>query len=528
MIHYILQIIAYQLLFLVVYDVFLKKETFFTWNRCYLLITPILSFILPFIKIDAIRETIPASYIITVPDVLLQTGITDAALQGGVLDEIVLTGTKPVSVITWMTGIWVVGMSVSLGYFIYKVIKIQRLKSKGSLEEIGELQIVTLPNTDTAFSFFTTIFLGENLSEVQRDNIMLHETIHIDERHSFDMLFFEILRIVCWFNPLVYVYQNKMMLLQEYTADAKAVSQKGKKTYYQSLLSQVFKTENISFVNTFFNHSLIKKRIIMLQKTKSNRVSQLKYLVLVPLIFGMLVYTSCSNDNSIETSPEENIANLKYELSLGEDLEGEKLKIHQQYEAFLKSHPDYVGWASKSENGTKLMYTVHRLSEGKPEGYHELTYNFGDGNYKMYMELGDAGDTRDDEIVSLTETEIISGNDGVSFESIDQVPVFPNCSGTNQERKDCMSSKISRYVNTEFDVSLGKKLNLTGVNKIFAIFKIDKSGSVVDIRVRAPHPDLEVETRRVIGSLPQMEPGKQNGEPVNVLYSLPITFKIQS
>lgn len=72
MIHYILQIIVYQLLFLVVYDIFLKKETFFTWNRCYLLITPILSFILPFIKIDAIRETIPTSYTIALPEVLLQ------------------------------------------------------------------------------------------------------------------------------------------------------------------------------------------------------------------------------------------------------------------------------------------------------------------------------------------------------------------------------------------------------------------------------------------------------------------------
>jgi len=277
MLHYILQIIAYQLLFLIVYDIFLKKETFFTWNRCYLLITPILSFILPFIQIDAIRETIPASYTIALPEVLLQTSVADTAIQGGMLDEIVLTGTKPISFITWMLGIWIVGMAIALGCFVYKVLKIQSLKSRGTLKQIGELKIVTLPDTDTAFSFFNTIFLGENLSDMQRDNIMLHETIHIREHHSFDMLFFEILRIVCWFNPLVYVYQNKMMLLQEYTADAKVVSQNGKKTYYQSLLSQVFKTENVSFINTFFNHSLIKKRISMLQKSKSRKIAQFKY-----------------------------------------------------------------------------------------------------------------------------------------------------------------------------------------------------------------------------------------------------------
>ncbi|WP_299770064.1 M56 family metallopeptidase [uncultured Dokdonia sp.] len=529
MIHYILQIIAYQLLFLVVYDMFLKKETFFTWNRCYLLITPILSFILPFIKIDAIRETIPASYTIVLPEVLLQTSITDTAINGGVLDEIVLTGTKPISLITWILGIWIVGMIITLAYFVYKVIKIQRLKRKGILNEVGDLHVVTLPNTDTAFSFFNTIFLGENLSDVQRDNIMLHETIHIKEHHSFDMLFFEVLRIVCWFNPLVYVYQNKMMLLQEYTADAKVVSQNGKKTYYQSLLSQVFNTENVSFINTFFNHSLIKKRISMLQKSKSKQISQLKYLVLIPLIFGILIYTSCSNDNSLETPTEVNIESLSYELVKGEDLEGENLKTHQAYEAFLIANPDYVGWTSINEEGTKLSYSVHKLSEGKPEGYFELTYNIGDKSYNVYMNLGTPKTPPTDDVTMIEEIVVNPENvDDIPFAVIDQVPVFPNCTGTNEERKVCMSQSIAKHVNREFDTSLGKTLGLTGVNKIFVAFKIDKNGDVVNVRVRAPHPDLEAEAKRVMKTLPQMQPGEQNGVPVGVLYSLPITFQIHS
>ncbi len=529
MIHYILQIIAYQLLFLVVYDVFFKNETFFTWNRCYLLVTPILSFILPFIQIDAIRESVPASYTITLPEVLLQTSHTDTTLNGGMLDEVVLTGTKPISFITWILAIWIIGMVICLGYFAYKIVKIQFLKNKGTLQQIGELQIITLPNTDTAFSFFNTIFLGANLSETQRDNIMLHETIHIKEGHSIDMLFFEVLRIVCWFNPLVYIYQSKMMLLQEYTADAKVVSQSGKKSYYQSLLSQVFKTENISFINTFFNHSFIKKRIIMLQKAKSNQIYQLKYLVLVPLIFGMLIYTSCSNDNSLETPTEENIENLSYELSKGEDLEGEKLKTHQAYEAFLKSNPDYVGWTSISEDGIKLSYSVHKLSEGKPEGYHELEYTTKGESYKVYMNLGAPKAPPTDDVTMIRETVITPENgDAVPFAIIDQVPVFPNCTGTNEERKECLSHNISKHVNRGFDTSLGKTLGLTGVNRIFASFKIDKNGNVVNIRTRAPHPDLETETRRVLETLPQMQPGEQDGQPVDVLYSLPITFKIQS
>ncbi len=504
MIHYILQIIAYQLLFLVVYDIFLKKETFFTWNRCYLLITPILSFILPFSKIDAIRETIPTSYIIALPEVLLQTSIADATLNGGMLDEIVLTGTKPINFITWMLGIWIVGMIITLAYFVYKVIKIQHLKRGGILKQIGELHIVTLPNTDTAFSFFNTIFLGENLSDAQRNNIMLHETIHIKEHHSFDMLFFEVLRILCWFNPLIYVYQSKMMLLQEYTADAKVVSQNGKKTYYQSLLSQVFKTESISFINPFFNHSLIKKRIIMLQKSKSKQIFKIKYAVILPLILSMLIYVSCSEDNTtqdLEAGADIELAKIKAELESIEMFSYEDSKPYflkvQQAIAKGESHDDDLFIEVANMISEKIA--LHRKVTGKNPEFER----------------------------TLEREKVAYSIEDVAFETIDQAPTFPECTGTNEERKKCMSAKVSKHVANEFDVSLGKKLGLTGSNKVFVAFKIDKQGNVVNVRARAPHPELEIEAKRVMKTIPQMQPGEQNGQPVGVLYSLPITFKIE-
>ncbi|MFC4636643.1 M56 family metallopeptidase [Dokdonia ponticola] len=506
MIHYILQIIAYQLLFLVVYDIFLKKETFFTWNRCYLLITPILSFILPFIKIDAIRETIPTSYTIALPEVLLQTSIADAALNGGMLDEIVLTGTKPINFITWMLGIWIVGMVITFAYFVYKVIKIQHLKSRGTLKQIGDLQIVTLPNTDTAFSFFNTIFLGENLSDAQRDNIMLHETIHIKERHSFDMLFFEVLRIICWFNPLIYVYQSKMMLLQEYTADAKVVSQRGKKTYYQSLLSQVFRTESISFINPFFNHSLIKKRIIMLQKVKSRKIAQFKYAFILPVIFGILCYVSCTDDTTIVSQDNTEIVpltELVIEVPEGVITEEEYTKLVDQVKNY---------YLQKGDN----------LSSEDLDEYAEFIKNL-----KKKVGVKDIQKQKFDIRPGEKEIEYEMGQD-IPFAVIEKAPTFAECTGTNEERKKCMSAKVSKHVANEFDVSLGKKLGLTGINRVFVAFKIDKQGNIVNIRARAPHPDLEVEAKRVMKTLPQMQPGEQNGQPVGVLYSLPITFKIQS
>ena len=128
--------------------------------------------------------------------------------------------------------------------------------------------------------------------------------MHIKQGHTWDLLFFELMRIIGWFNPLVYVYQSRTAELHEFIADAH-VGKDFKSEHYQQLLSQVFQTEHISFINQFFTQSLIKKRIVMLQKSKSKKVWQLKYLLLVPVVLGMLFYTSCELEKKQLEEPSE-------------------------------------------------------------------------------------------------------------------------------------------------------------------------------------------------------------------------------
>jgi protein TonB len=134
------------------------------------------------------------------------------------------------------------------------------------------------------------------------------------------------------------------------------------------------------------------------------------------------------------------------------------------------------------------------------------------------------------EIVEVEEVEVeeVEEDIDVPFSVIENVPIFPGCeSGNNAAKRDCMSAKISQFVNKKFNTDLAGDLGLTGRQRINVIFKIDKTGSVVGIRARAPHPGLEKEAVRVIGLLPKMKPGKQRGKPVNVPYSLPIIFQVQ-
>ena len=141
--------------------------------------------------------------------------------------------------------------------------------------------------------------------------------------------------------------------------------------------------------------------------------------------------------------------------------------------------------------------------------------------------------TESDQETEIVEVEDVAVEEvdediEVPFAVIENVPVFPGCDkGNNDAKKACMSKKISDFVNKKFNTDLASELGLSGRQRINVIFKIDRTGNIVGIRARAPHPGLEKEAARVIGLLPKMKPGKQRGKPVTVPYSLPIIFQVQ-
>lgn len=471
MIHTLFQIFVFQVLFLTVYDLFLKKETFFNLNRLYLLIAPILGFILPFVSLGFIQQRIPQEYIIQLPAVVI----------GGGVSEMVSSGNN-----WWIpnfTALWIFGMVLSALLLCVKFYKIIKLKFTANTQKFPKFKLVTLPKTDIAFSFFNSIFLGENISEENKASIIAHEKIHIEQKHSLDLLFFEMLRIVFWFNPMIYLFQNRIATLHEYIADAKVTIQKDKKQYYQSLLSEVFQTEKISFINTFFNQSLIKKRIIMLQKSKSTKTAQFKYLLLLPIICGMLVYTACSNDPKAEE--QKNVSQSDSEVMN---------KINELAEAIMKKGE----MTPEEEKALKLLTT-----EAQP----------GDKVYTSVQEYLD---------------ETADENDlAVPFAAIDKVPAYPDCAGDNEAMKKCFTERITAFVGENFNTKIGNDLNLSGRQRIAVQFKIDKTGNIVDVKARAPKPELEAEAIRIVQKLPQMQPGEQDGKKVSVIYSLPIVFEVK-
>ena len=144
------------------------------------------------------------------------------------------------------------------------------------------------------FSFFNYIVFNSSLySQEELESILLHEKIHSQEKHSIDVLVAKLFTIVFWFNPLIWLYQKAIIQNLEYIADSKAIQNIEDKKCYQMALLKVVSHQNCLPITNHFYQSLIKKRIVMLQKSKSKRRGIAKYLVVIPVVvLSMTVFST--------------------------------------------------------------------------------------------------------------------------------------------------------------------------------------------------------------------------------------------
>ena len=120
--------------------------------------------------------------------------------------------------------------------------------------------------------------------------------------------------------------------------------------------------------------------------------------------------------------------------------------------------------------------------------------------------------------------------DNVHVNDVQFAPIFPGCEKyeLNSKRVKCLNEKMGRLVKKKFNTDRASKYDLRGVQRIYVEFKVDKTGEITDIKTRAPHPKLEEEALKLAHKIPKMKPGKMGTIPVNVIYNLPITFKVQN
>ena len=175
MINYIIQMLLFQTLFLAVYDLFLQKETFFKWNRIYLLATPILSFIIPLLSLKSLKKTVPQEYIEYLPEVVINP-------------QVYIENSTPfLTLLGGSTFIFYVGMGLFTVLFLIRLATILKLIFTNKSIKKDKYTLILLTKKQSAFSFFNYIFINKHLFEHKVLQIIQHKLIHCKYRHTLDL-----------------------------------------------------------------------------------------------------------------------------------------------------------------------------------------------------------------------------------------------------------------------------------------------------------------------------------------------------
>jgi hypothetical protein len=279
--HYLLEANIYLAVFYAGYCLFLNKETHYTLNRVYLLLSCIISFILPVIQVGALK---PADA------VAQQTYVTIAPAASNVTTSPIINYKPVASHVTLQDVVWYVyltGIVVLSLLLIIKIARLIKMTANAKTLAADSYKLVGLNDSNAAFSFFNYLFVGTKTAGSEL--IIQHELVHIRQKHSADILFIELLRIINWFNPIIYLLQVSVKTVHEYIADEQTANQgTDALTYSSFLVDNAYGLNGPSITHSFFNYNLLKKRIIMLNQKRSGNLARLKYLVAVPICGGLL------------------------------------------------------------------------------------------------------------------------------------------------------------------------------------------------------------------------------------------------
>ncbi|KIA95029.1 peptidase M56 [Flavobacterium sp. KMS] len=275
---YILKTSGLITLFYLAYYILLRKETFFNSNRWFLLSGLITSIVLPFVVYTKIVWVAPTRTNFTSS---INTTIKTTPIEQSWLD----THLNLCLVILYVSIITLLLLKFAFDFYsLKKVIKGQTIQNQ------ADFKFVDVSENIAPFSFFNYIVYNSSLYNTSElENILEHEKIHSEQNHTTDVLITRIFCIVFWFNPIVWLYKKAIMQNLEFIADAEALKKITDKKAYQYTLLKITTHENCVAITNHFYQSLIKKRIVMLNKNQSKKKNYWKYALVLPVL-GAFVF----------------------------------------------------------------------------------------------------------------------------------------------------------------------------------------------------------------------------------------------
>ncbi|QQD14512.1 energy transducer TonB [Sphingobacterium sp. UDSM-2020] len=264
-------VICYLLYYLV-----LRKLTFFQGNRIYLLVAVLLSFTLPAIQFVDLSEMDYKTTLI--PAISLElTEFSIPEIEG---KQQFWQLHSNVELIYW------VSIIIATSFLLIRLYKLYRRFNKA--------------DGNDSFSFLNFVYIGEEVKE--NEIIHRHELVHVQQGHSYDILFLEIVRVFNWFNPVFFFYIRELKFQHECIADQLCAA-KDKASYAELLIANALRVSTDVLSHGFARESILKKRIMMLFQNKSKKSNQWKYMLIIP-IAGLIGLVGLVLNNTVDAKTE--------------------------------------------------------------------------------------------------------------------------------------------------------------------------------------------------------------------------------
>ena len=369
--------------------------------------------------------------------------------------------------------LFIIGMVATLAHTLWSLFRIVSLISKSERHPQGDGTIICVTGNADIAPFSWMLFIVMNRSDYEQHDaaILTHERGHIRLHHSWDLLLVDTLTAFQWFNPAIWMLRSDLRAIHEYEADGEVLSQGINARQYQYLLiTKAASIGGYSLANGI-SHSTLKNRINMMLHKKSNPTRLLKLIALIPIVAVALAVNAETVTDYVYGEPE-TLQPVK------------KGKVNATIETGLNSAITVVAAdaeqdAEQADNNTNKVNDIVKDKEGD-------------------------------------DPDLQKNDNDKAYDVVEEMPQYPGGVG-----------KLMEYVS--MNVRYPKEAESKSIQgRVIITFVIEKDGSIEDAEVvKSVDPALDAEALRVVKAMPKWTPGKQDGKPIRVKYTMPITFALQ-
>ena len=572
---YFLKVNVAFILLYAFYRLFFYKDTFFKLRRTILLAFFGVSLLYPLMNIqDWIREQGPIVEVIQMYSAILpETTITPGNVPQTNWHDLLLPG---ISYLYW-SGV------IALSFrFLVQLSSILLLARRSEVTLIRNVRVHLLNKPAGPFSFFRLVFLHpDSHSEKEIDEILVHECTHVSQWHSIDVIICELVCIICWVNPFVWLLKREVRHNLEYLADDTVLeSGYDSRSYQYHLLGLAHTNRSVTSLSNNFNMLHLKNRISMMNKKRSRSIGRTKYLIFIPVVGTLLILSNVDalariTDELTESTfadvllPEAILpfpfvgdaspAEKREEYVLSEEGIEAARRARNQVFTVVEVMPEFPGGqgALLKFLATNVRYPESAVKNGI-EGRVSCSFVVGKDGASSEAEVirGVSPELNEEALRVINSMPVWSpGKQRGKVVNVKYtVPVTFRLSGGKKKASSRIVQRQIKEVDTsgrvftvvqqmpEFpggQASLLKYLATrikypaiaqeNGIQgRVSCSFVVDTDGSLKNIEViRGIDPSLDREAVRVIREMPKWNPGVQNNMAVAVKYTVPVTFRLQ-